>query len=129
EAIMRVAAEVGALDAREMENHGYYKSLFDSASGAKAVSRRLDQSLRLLERSAQTIPGAAQTYSKSWRQHIRCVSPLFLDRGQGAYVWDVDGNQYVDLIQGLLANILGYAHPDVKRAVSEQCGTGHSFSL
>ncbi len=129
EAIMRVAAAVGTVNAGEIVNRGYYKSLFDGASGAKAAPRRLDQTLRLLDRSAQTIPGGAQTYSKSWRQHIRGVSPLFLDRGQGAYVWDVDGNQYVDLIQGLLANILGYAHPDVNRAVAEQCGTGHSFSL
>ena len=41
----------------------------------------------------------------SWRQHIRGVSPIFLEHGEGAWVWDVDGNRYVDLIQGLLPNV------------------------
>jgi len=126
---MRAAGAVGSVKTGEMVNRGYYRSLFDAASGARAAPLRLDQSLLLLERSERTIPGAAQTYSKSWRQHIRGVSPLFLEKGQGANVWDADGNQYVDLIQGLLANILGYAHPDVDRAVAEQCRRGHNFSL
>jgi glutamate-1-semialdehyde 2,1-aminomutase/spore coat polysaccharide biosynthesis protein SpsF len=82
-----------------------------------------------LERSARVIPGGAQTYSKSWHQHIRGVSPVFLDHGAGARVWDVDGNEFVDLVQGLLPNILGYAHPEVDRAAAERAARGHSFSL
>src|SRR5205823_5175712 len=38
-------------------------------------------------------------------------------------------NEYVDLIQGLLPNVLGYAHPEVDRAVYERAQQGHSFSL
>lgn len=53
----------------------------------------------------------------------------FLETGRGARVWDVDGNEYVDLVQGLLPNILGYAHADVDRAAYEQAAKGHSFSL
>ena len=54
---------------------------------------------------------------------------MFLAKGKGCRVWDVDGNEYVDYIQGLLPNILGYAHEEVNRAVAEQLGQGHSFSL
>ena len=99
-----------------MVNRGYYTSLYDAAQGRKAAPLPLAKSEEWLARSGRVIPGGAQTYSKSWRQHIRGVSPLFLERGAGAWVWDVDGNRYVDLIQGLLPNILGYAHPDVDRA-------------
>jgi glutamate-1-semialdehyde 2,1-aminomutase/spore coat polysaccharide biosynthesis protein SpsF len=44
-------------------------------------------------------------------------------------VWDVDGNEYIDYIQGLLPNILGYAHEGVNAAVARQLSHGHSFSL
>src|SRR5579862_2657486 len=106
-----------------------YKKLMAAAKGEKAAPLTLRQSEAWLERSEKVIPGGAQTYSKSWRQHIRGVTPLFLERGEGAWVWDVDGNRYVDLIQGLLPNILGYAHPAVDRAAYERCRQGHSFSL
>jgi glutamate-1-semialdehyde 2,1-aminomutase/spore coat polysaccharide biosynthesis protein SpsF len=75
------------------------------------------------------IPGCAQTFSKGYTQHVQGVAPLFLQRGQGYRVWDVDGNEYIDYIQGLLANILGYAHPEVNAAASAQYDEGHSFSL
>ncbi|MGB6773218.1 MAG: aminotransferase class III-fold pyridoxal phosphate-dependent enzyme, partial [Terriglobales bacterium] len=57
------------------------------------------------------------------------VSPVFLGKGKGCRVWDVDGNEYIDYIQGLLPNILGYAHEEVNAEVTEQLGQGHSFSL
>ncbi len=41
----------------------------------------------------------------------------------------MDGNQYIDYIQGLLPNILGYAHEGVNAAIAEQLAQGHSFSL
>ncbi len=128
ETIMRAALEVGPGGA-DMANRGFYTSLFDAAAGRKAPPLTLEKSEEWLARSGKVVPGGAQTYSKSWRQHIRGVSPLFLERGAGAWVWDVDGNRYVDLIQGLLPNILGYAHPDVDRAAYERARLGHSFSL
>ncbi len=129
EEVMTAARSAGAVDSAPMANAGYYHSLFEAADATAAAPLCLDASEAWLARSAAVIPGGAQTYSKSWRQHIRGVSPIFLERGDGALVWDVDGNRYVDLIQGLLPNILGYAHPDVNRAFAEQAARGHSFSL
>ena len=57
------------------------------------------------------------------------MAPVFLAKGKGCRVWDVDGNEYIDYIQGLLPNILGYAHEEVNAAVAEQLRKGHSFSL
>src|SRR5206468_1722534 len=79
--------------------------------------------------SKKVIPGCAQTFSKGYTQYVQGVAPIFLDRGEGCRVWDVDGNQYIDYVQGLLPNILGYAHEEVNRAVAEQLARGHSFSL
>jgi acetylornithine/N-succinyldiaminopimelate aminotransferase len=51
---------------------------------------------------------------------------LVLERGQGAHVWDVDGNEYVDLLGGIAVNALGHAHPALVSAVTEQLSTlGH----
>ena len=67
------------------------------------------------------------------RTHAICrrgrPPPVFLQRGEGCRVWDVDGNEYIDYIQGLLPNLLGYAHPEVNAAVARQLAEGHSFSL
>lgn len=51
---------------------------------------------------------------------------LTLVRGEGAHVWDADGNEYVDLLGGIAVNALGHNHPALVAAVTEQLGTlGH----
>ena len=51
---------------------------------------------------------------------------LVLVRGEGPYVWDADGNRYLDLLGGIAVNALGHAHPALVRAVTEQLQTlGH----
>lgn len=112
-----------------VSNEGYYRSLYTDAGAGAAPALKLAQSVAWMERASQVIPGSAQTFSKSATQHVRGVAPLFLARGQGSRVWDVDGNSYVDYIQGLLPNILGYAHEEVNTAVARQLAQGHSFSL
>jgi glutamate-1-semialdehyde 2,1-aminomutase len=129
EEIMTAVVQSGATQGKAIINEGFYLSLFKEASADKAPALPIEKSFEWLERSDRVIPGAAQTYSKSWRHHIRGVTPIFLERGSGALVWDVDGNEYVDLIQGLLPNILGYAHEEVNRAAYERAQEGHSFSL
>jgi glutamate-1-semialdehyde aminotransferase/spore coat polysaccharide biosynthesis protein SpsF (cytidylyltransferase family)/predicted dehydrogenase len=112
-----------------VSNRGYYKSLFDEARAAAAPRRPIEKSKEWLERAQAVIPGGSQTFSKGADQHVRGVAPMFLVRGNGCRVWDVDGNEYIDYIQGLLPNILGYANEAVNAAVAEQLAQGHSFSL
>lgn len=121
--------ELMALNQGITKNEGYYRTLYGQARGHSASPLKLTESQRLFERAAKVIPGASQTFSKSSFQFVGGVSPLFLRRGHGCRVWDVDDNEYIDNIQGLLPNILGYAHPEVTRAVADQCAEGHSFSL
>lgn len=55
---------------------------------------------------------------------------LVLARGQGAHVWDVEGNEYVDLYAGIAVNALGHAHPALVEAVTQQLLTlGHVSNL
>jgi glutamate-1-semialdehyde aminotransferase len=60
---------------------------------------------------------------------VQGVAPNFLARGNGAYVWDVDGNRYIDDISGLGPCILGHGYEPVNKAVYEQMRLGVSFSL
>ena len=48
--------------------------------------------------------------------------PLVLSHGQGPYVFDTDGKQYLDFLAGIAVNILGHAHPALVKAVCEQAG-------
>jgi glutamate-1-semialdehyde 2,1-aminomutase len=53
--------------------------------------------------------------------------PLFLARGEGGWVWDVDGNRYVDWVMSWGPLIAGHAHPDVVQAVAATAARGTTF--
>ena len=46
--------------------------------------------------------------------------PIVIDRGEGCYVWDLDGKRYLDLVAGIAVNSLGHGHPAVVKAIQEQ---------
>jgi len=55
---------------------------------------------------------------------------LTLVRGDGPWVWDADGNRYLDLVGGIAVNVLGHAHPAIVAAVTEQIAAlGHTSNL
>jgi glutamate-1-semialdehyde 2,1-aminomutase len=90
---------------------------------------RYKASEQLLARALETIPLASQTFSKSTVQFPVGAAPLFLEKGAGSKVWDVDGNEYLDFMSALLCVSIGYADEDVTNAVCDQIKTGVSFSL
>ncbi len=82
-------------------------------------------SAALFERARRVIPGGVNSPVRSFRSvggH-----PYFVSRGQGAYVWDADGNRLVDFVQSYGASILGHAHPDVVRAIDDAASRGTTF--
>ncbi|MBL8022479.1 MAG: aminotransferase class III-fold pyridoxal phosphate-dependent enzyme [Leptospirales bacterium] len=83
----------------------------------------------LLARAVRAIPLGTQTFSKSKTQYPFGVSPYFIQSGSGSKVKDVDGNEYIDFVNALASVNLGYADPDVDRAVQEQMRNGVVFSL
>jgi len=106
-------------------NEGFAKSLKEEQ--VKCIN--FETSHKLLSRSLKTIPLGAQTFSKSHIQFPENTSPMFLTHGSGSRTWDVDGNEYIDLISALLPNILGYNDPDINFAIQQQLTKGISFSL
>jgi glutamate-1-semialdehyde 2,1-aminomutase len=93
------------------------------------MSKRYARSEQYLKRAEKTIPLGSQTYSKSRAVYPYGVSPYFLARGKGSHVWDVDGHEYIDFVNGLASITLGYNDPDVTRAVKRQLRNGVTFSL
>jgi glutamate-1-semialdehyde 2,1-aminomutase len=93
------------------------------------MANKYTTSEKLLQRAEKAIPLGAQTFSKSRTQFPLGVSPFFVERAKGAYVWDVDGNEYVDFASALGAINLGYSDPDVNEAVRAQLEQGTIFTL
>ena len=77
--------------------------------------RTFEKSNALLEREMKVAPLAAQTFSKSSRYFIPGESPMFIERAEGAMIYDVDGNEFIDF-NGCLGPItLGFNYPPCQR--------------
>ncbi len=106
-------------------NEGYS----DAWRASFQPGRSFTQSQQILLRAEKSIPLGSQTFSKSHIQYPQGAAPLFLSHGDGGRCWDVDGNEYVDMVGGLLPLVLGYRDPDVDGAIREQLDRGITFSL
>jgi glutamate-1-semialdehyde aminotransferase len=93
------------------------------------LADRYRRSLEQLERAERTIPLGAQTFSKSRTQYPVGASPLFVTHSRGSRTWDVDGNEYVDLVSSLGAVVLGYGDEEINEAVVRQLESGVTLSL
>ena len=91
--------------------------------------RPLTRSQEWWARAERVIPLGTQTLSKSPTQFVQGVLPIYLQRGQGAHVWDVDGNEYIDYPMALGPVLLGYCEPAVDEAIRRQLGSGITFTL
>jgi glutamate-1-semialdehyde 2,1-aminomutase len=109
-------------------NEGVRRDLARLAPRSNA-RRQYSASNAYFDRAARTIPLASQTFSKSYQQWVRGAAPLFLARGRGCRVTDLDGNGYIDYVLGLLPIILGYGDPDVDEAILAALDDGIVFSL
>jgi glutamate-1-semialdehyde 2,1-aminomutase len=85
-----------------------------------ARSRQLEMYHRALKR----LPGGADSNFRTWGEDT-----IYVDRGRGGRVWDLDGNEYVDLRMGYGPVILGHGDERVDDYVNEQMRKGVSFSL
>ena len=85
-----------------------------------------ERSRELFSEAERVIPGGVSSPVRAMRAVGRDY-PLFLERGEGAYVTDVDGNRYVDLVGSWGPMILGHAHPAVIEAITRVAASGTSF--
>jgi glutamate-1-semialdehyde 2,1-aminomutase len=79
----------------------------------------------LYERARRVIPGGVNSPVRAFR--AVGGSPLFIARGSGPYIFDVDGNRYLDFVGSWGPLILGHAHPQVLEAINQACRHGTTF--
>ena len=101
---------------------------------ARAEEIARTETVRLLERT----PGSSALHARAVRSMPMGVAssfqandpyPVYLARGAGSRVWDVDGNEYVDFHGGFGVNIVGHAHPAIVKAIGEAASTGTHFAV
>jgi glutamate-1-semialdehyde 2,1-aminomutase len=79
------------------------------------------------ERARRRIPGGVNSPVRAFRSVGR--TPIFIDRGHGSKIVDLDGNEYIDYIGSWGPLILGHAHPEVMEAVVRTAEKGTSFGV
>jgi glutamate-1-semialdehyde 2,1-aminomutase len=85
----------------------------------------MDRSARLMERAARRLPGGVNSPVRAFRSVGG--SPLFMERGEGSTIFDVDGNNYVDYVMSYGPLVLGHTHPDVVEAIERTARKGTTF--
>src|SRR5947209_17607143 len=83
------------------------------------------RSLRAFDRAQQLVPGGVNSPARAFG--AVGGNPIFIARGEGPYLIDVDGNRYLDYVGSWGPLILGHAHPRVVRAVEEALHRGATF--
>jgi glutamate-1-semialdehyde 2,1-aminomutase len=83
------------------------------------------RSAALYERACRVIPGGVNSPVRAFR--AVGGTPLFIARGEGAYLYDADGRRFLDLVGSWGALILGHAHPAVVAAIGEASRTGTTY--
>lgn len=93
------------------------------------MKRSVRRSLDLYAHALDLIPGGTQLISRRPERYVAGITPPFAERGKGARFWDLDGNEYIDLVMSVGAALLGYADDEVDDAVIAQLRRGVSFSV
>ena len=85
----------------------------------------MSKSETLFAEAQQVLPGGVNSPVRAFR--AVGGTPVFIERAEGAYLYDADGKRYIDYVQSWGPMVLGHAHPEVIDAVVEQAQSGLSF--
>ncbi|SFS99291.1 glutamate-1-semialdehyde 2,1-aminomutase [Marininema halotolerans] len=91
------------------------------------MARNYERSEAYFNEAQKVIPGGVNSPVRAFKNVDR--SPIYVERGKGARIYDVDGNEYLDYIGSWGPLILGHAHPVVTAAVQAAAERGTSFGL
>ena len=83
-------------------------------------------SARLFDEARRFIPGGVNSPVRAMKS-VGMSHPLFIARGEGAHIWDADGNEFIDFVSSWGPMILGWGHPDVVARLHAQIDAGTSF--
>ena len=85
----------------------------------------IHKSIELFERAKQTIPGGVNSPVRAFRSVGG--TPIFIQKAKGSYLYDADGNKYIDYIASWGPMILGHAHEAVVTAIQERAALSTSY--
>jgi glutamate-1-semialdehyde 2,1-aminomutase len=85
----------------------------------------INKSISLFQEAQQLLPGGVDSPVRAFR--AVGGQPLFIDCGKGPYLYDVDGNRYIDYVLSWGPLITGHAHPNVVKAIQEAAVKGTSY--
>ena len=86
---------------------------------------KIERSSELFKKAKELIPGGVNSPVRAAKAVD--AEPLFIQKGQGCYIWDADGNRYIDYVCSWGPLILGHAYPAVLEAIKEVIQNGTSF--
>jgi glutamate-1-semialdehyde 2,1-aminomutase len=90
------------------------KQLIDRTAGSAALH----------ERALRSLPNGVASNFQAGDPY-----PIYLSRGQGSHVWDVDGTDYLDFHGGFGVNVVGHAHPKIAEAIAKAARSGTHFAV
>ncbi len=88
----------------------------------------LEGSMKMFEEAKEISPGGLLGIRRPYN-FVEGEYPIFIEKGYGGHIVDVDGNDYIDMLCGYGPIILGYREPEINQAVIEQMEKGFCFSL
>ena len=92
------------------------------------MSRGFARSEQLFAEAQVVIPGGV-TSARHPTKFVPGAYPIFMNRGKGSRVWDVDGNRYIDWVCSFGPLVLGHRYPRVERAVRRSLAQGFCFTM
>lgn len=93
------------------------------------LEKGIKKSDQLWERALKVIATGTQTFSRSPGVFPDGAAPKYVIRQKGSHVWDVDGNEFIDMVMGCGPTTLGHNYPAVNNAIKKQMRKGILFSL
>lgn len=85
---------------------------------------RTPESAKLYQRAIKSLPDGVASNFQGGEPY-----PIYLSRGRGSHVWDVDGGEYIDCHGGFGVNVVGHAHPRIAEAIAAAANSGTHFAV
>lgn len=89
------------------------------------ANNKIDNSIALFEEAKTLMPGGVNSPVRAFKNING--NPIFFEKSSGAYLYDVDGNEYIDYIGSWGPMIMGHSHPEIVKAIKTQVELGTSY--
>ncbi|MGB0461376.1 MAG: glutamate-1-semialdehyde 2,1-aminomutase [Gammaproteobacteria bacterium] len=89
------------------------------------ILNKIEKSIALFDQAKSLMPGGVNSPVRAFKNING--NPIFFEKAQGAYLFDADGNKYIDYIGSWGPMIMGHSHPDIVNAIKKQAELGTSY--